>query len=550
MPQPSLEKLPLEMLYHWTKENPEAVYLRQPINGQYHDFTWKEVNRQARLIAGYLKSLDLPAGSNVGIFSKNCAHWIIADLAIMMAGHVSVPLYPNLTAESISQIMVHSSTKVLFVGKLDNFQSMAPGIPASTLTIGFPYPGAESKVKWEDILASATPVTDSPTRHESELGTIIYTSGTSGAPKGVMHTFKAMTSVGANGKMIADITPKDRFFSYLPLAHCAERALVELCSLYGGGTIYFAESLDTFAENLRAARPSLFLGVPRIWTKFQAGILAKMPAQKLDRLLKIPLLSSIVKKKIVKGLGLDQAKLVLTGAAPTPASLIEWFARLGIHLHEAYGMTENFAYSHMNPLGQIKIGTVGRTNPEMETTLSEESEILVKGPTTMVGYFREPAMTAEMFNGEYLRTGDKGSIDADGYLKITGRVKDLFKTSKGKYVAPAPIELRIAKSELVEQVCVVGSGLPQPLAIIVLNQNARQTDVKQIVDHFTQLLEETNSQLDSHEQLRKIVVIDDEWTVENSFLTPSLKLKRAKVEDKYSQNYEPWFNQTGRVIRQ
>ncbi|MCB9085031.1 MAG: AMP-binding protein [Bdellovibrionaceae bacterium] len=537
------------MLYHWTKEIPDAVYLRQPINGQYTDYTWKEVNRQVRLFAGYLKSLDLPPGSNVGIFSKNCAHWMMADLAIMMAGHVSVPLYPNLTADSIAQIMEHSATKVLFIGKLDNFSSMAPGIPADTLTIGFPYPGADFKVSWNDVLNSATPITDSPTRHESELATIIYTSGTSGTPKGVMQTFKSMAAVGSNGCMIANIEPADRFFSYLPLAHCAERALVELCSLYGGGVVYFAESLDTFAENLRTARPSLFLGVPRIWTKFQGGILNKLPQKKLDLFLRIPILSSIIRKKIVGGLGLDQAKMTITGAAPTPASLIDWFARLGINLQEAYGMTENFAYSHLNPADNIKVGTVGIANPEVDVKLSEESEILVKSPCTMTGYYKAPEMTAEMFAGEYLRTGDKGSIDSDGFLKITGRVKDLFKTSKGKYVAPAPIELKIAKSDLVEQVCVVGAGLPQPLAIVVLSEMAKGSEGDQLMSHFSELLEEINAQLDSHERLRKFVVVGDEWTVENSFLTPSMKLKRAMVEDAYGTNYEPWFNQSGRVIR-
>ena len=544
-----MDKLPLEMLYHWNKQMPEAIYLHQPIDGQYQKFSWQEVNRQVRAIAGYLKSLDLPPASPIGIFSKNCAHWVMADLAIMMAGHTSIPLYPNLTAESIAQIMEHSETKVLFVGKLDNFHAMAPGIPADTHTIGFPYPGAESKVQWDNILGSATPITDFPTRHEGELGTIIYTSGTSGTPKGVMHTFRAMAEVGGNGRMIANIVPSDRFFSYLPLAHCAERALVELCSLYGGGEIYFAESLDTFAENLQTARPSLFLGVPRIWSKFQGGILNKLPQKKLDRLLSIPIVSSLIRKKIAKGLGLDTAKMIFTGAAPTPASLIEWFQRLGINLQEAYGMTENFAYSHLNRPDNIKVGTVGQPMPDVEVKLSEQSEILVKSPCTMTGYYKAPDMTAEMLEGEYLKTGDKGAIDSEGFLKITGRVKDLFKTSKGKYVAPAPIELKISKSDLVEQVCVVGAGLPQPLAIIVLSEPGKGAEGDHVHDHFQELIKEINDQLDSHERIGKFVVIQDEWTVENEFLTPTLKLKRNRVEDTYASKYEPWFNQSGKVIR-
>jgi long-chain acyl-CoA synthetase len=540
-------KSPLEMLYKYEKETPDKIYLRQPVGGFYHEYSRAKTADQVRRMAAVLKDLNLEPGSKIAILSKNCAHWILSDLAIMMSGHVSVPLYPNLSEESLRQILDHSETKVLFIGKLDNFAALKKGIPENVYCISYPLYGQPEYDNWDDLIAKKEPVKENIIRDKDELATIIYTSGTTGLPKGVMHTFHNLSFVSTNAFNYLKTDTNERFFSYLPLSHIAERLLVEMGSIYTGGSVSFAESLDLFPKNLADTKPTVFLGVPRIWTKFQQGILKKMPQKKLDLFLKIPVLSGIVKKKIISGLGLDKAKHIFTGAAPTPAELIKWFAKIGINIQEAYAMTENCCYSHVTVPENIKIGYVGSPLPYCEVKLSEIDEILIKHEGLMSGYYKEPALTEEAFSDGYLKTGDKGEIDSEGFLKITGRVKDLFKTSKGKYVAPSPIELKLS-GDLIEQVCLVGSGLPQPIALAVLFPNIKSAPREETEARLKSLLSKVNSELEKHEEVKKLIILKDEWTVENKVLTPSMKIKRDVLEKLYSDKYQNWYEQKGAVV--
>jgi len=541
-------KSPLEMFYHWEKETPNKLYMRQPINGEWHHWTWLETATQVRKMAAYLKSLDIPANSKIATLSKNCAHWIISDLAIMMAGHVSVPLYPNLKAESITQILKHSEAKLLFVGKLDDFESMRPGIPKDLPCIAFPFYSEEGYPVWDDLIKDIEPMTENVVREPNELATIIYTSGTTGIPKGVMHKFYNFSFATSNAVPLLGLVTEERFFSYLPLCHIAERLLVEMGSLYSGGMVSFAESLDTFAQNLADTKPTAFLGVPRIWTKFQQGILGKLPQKKLNVFLSIPLVSSLIKKKIKSGLGLQEARNIFTGAAPTPVSTLKWFERLGIPIQEAYAMTENCCYSHVTLNDGIKFGSVGKALPHCEVKLSEENEILIKHVALMDGYYKEDKQTQETIKDGWLHTGDEGHIDAEGYLKITGRVKDLFKTSKAKYVAPAPIEMKLSANKNIEQVCVVGIGLPQPIALITLSEYGKSRPAEDVYGSLETTLKIVNPKFESHERLKKIVVLDKEWTIENNLLTPSMKIKRNEVERLYKDNYTTWYEKDGHIV--
>lgn len=541
-------KSPLEMFYHWEKETPNKLYMRQPINGEWYHWTWSETATQVRKMAAYLKSLDFPANSKIATLSKNCAHWIISDLAIMMAGHVSVPLYPNLKAESITQILEHSEAKLLFVGKLDDFESMRPGVPKDLPCIAFPFYSEEGYPVWDDLIQDVEPMTENVVREPNELATIIYTSGTTGMPKGVMHKFYNFSFATSNAVPLLGLATEERFFSYLPLCHIAERLLVEMGSLYSGGMVSFAESLDTFAQNLADTKPTAFLGVPRIWTKFQQGILGKLPQKKLNVLLSIPLVSSLIKKKIKSGLGLQEARNIFTGAAPTPVSTLKWFERLGIPIQEAYAMTENCCYSHVTLNDGIKFGSVGKALPHCEVKLSEENEILIKHVALMDGYYKEDKQTEETIKDGWLHTGDEGHIDAEGYLKITGRVKDLFKTSKAKYVAPAPIEMKLSANKNIEQVCVVGTGLPQPIALITLSEYGKSRPVEDVYGSLETTLNIVNPKFESHERLKKIVVLDKEWTIENNLLTPSMKIKRNEVERIYKDNYTTWYEKDGHIV--
>ncbi|WP_080239335.1 AMP-binding protein [Spirosoma rigui] len=542
--------------YAWEKAKPGAVFLRQPSGDAFLDFTWADVGQQARRMATYLNSLGLPPHSTIGLVSKNCAHWLIADIAIMMSGHVSVPFYPTLTAPQLQQVLEHSECRVLFVGKLDGWETVKAGVPASIHKIAFPtYDPSGASVdaeaaQWNTILASHDPLMGNPLPAGQDISTIIYTSGTTGNPKGVMLTYHALHAVMSKTKeqMRHDVA-EPRFFSYLPLCHIAERNVVEATSLVTGGTVYFAESLETFAKNLAVARPTHFLAVPRIWTKFQMGILAKLPQAKLDRLLRIPIISSLVKRKIRQGLGLNDAKLIITGAAPMPLALIQWFRRIGIVIQEAYGMTENMGAVSMMPADNIKDGTVGRVNEGMHIRVDPQTgEIQTRADWNMLGYYREPALTAATIKDGWLYTGDVGEVDSEGFLHITGRVKEMYKSPKGEYIAPAQIEFGFADNNHIEQVCVTGQQLPQPIALIVLSDMARQADRHIVAQGLQQTLDVLNERVHSYERVRKLIVVKEPWTVENNIMTPTMKMKRNIIDARYGPQYEPWFGREEVIV--
>ncbi|WP_373388063.1 AMP-binding protein [Pseudomonas alcaligenes] len=546
----SAVRLPLEVFFERESRHPNKTYLIQPLGaGQVEQLTWAEVGEQARRAASWLRSLELEQGSKIAIISKNCAHWIVADLAIWMAGHVSVPLYPNLTAESVRQVLEHAEARVAFIGKLDDWPAMAPGVPEQVTTVALPlHPHGRYDRTWQDLQVCA-PIQDTPRPRAEQLATIIYTSGTTGMPKGVMHNFGNFGFTASHATELFGVREDDRVLSYLPLCHVAERMFVELNSLYSGLTVYFAESLDTFLDDLRRARPTVFFGVPRIWTKFQMGVYSKMPARKLDFLLSIPLLGRLIGRKVLRGLGLDAVRYALSGAAPVPEALLNWYRRLGLELQEVYGMTENCGYSHVCRPGKFKQGWIGQNNPGVEVRISEVGEVLVRSGSTMQGYYKEPGKTAETLTEDgFLRTGDKGEQDAEGNLRLTGRIKEIFKTSKGKYVAPAPIENRLAVHSHIEQVCVVGDGLPQPLALCVLSEAGRKEPREQLEGSLKRLLEETNLALDKHEQLNGLVLVPEVWAVDNGFLTPTLKIKRASVENAYGPHFDAWGQRREGVV--
>ncbi len=477
---------------------------------------------------------------------------MIADIAIMMSGHVSVPFYPTLTAEQLHQVVEHSECRVLFVGKLDDWTGMKAGVPTGVYQIGFPNNQFDSALlSWTELVNTHAPMVESPLPELDDLFTIVYTSGTTGMPKGVMVDYRAVAAVAIVGQTTMHYdTPNPRFFSYLPLCHLAERDVVELVGLFMGGTIYFAESLDTFARNLVAASPTHFLSVPRIWLKFQQGILAKMPASRLNMLLRIPLLSNVVKRKIRQGLGLDNAVVTISGAAPMPLSLVRWFRRLGIVIQDAYGMTENMGVISIMPPHQIKDGTVGRVYPGVNIRIDPETgEILTQAPWNMRGYYRNPELTAETLSADnWLRTGDVGDIDDDGYLRITGRVKEMYKSQKGEYIAPAPIEFGFADNTYIDQICITGRHLPQPIALVVLAETARQTARTELAKSLTQTINELNLRLQTYERVKKVVVVKDAWTVDNNLMTPTMKIKRNVVEARYEPQMPHWYEQGDLVV--
>jgi long-chain acyl-CoA synthetase len=547
-------KTQLDFVYEHEKARPGEIWLTQPMGGgAVKDFTWGEAMTEIRKMAAHLVCLDLPRGSKIALFSKNCAWWFFADLAIWMAGHVTVPLYPTLAPETIRQILVHSESRLLFVGKLEGYDTMKVGIPEGLPLVELPLGPRTGAPLWEEIAAKTKPLASSPTREPDDLATIIYTSGSTGTPKGVMHSFRTMCS-GIGGIEEYGMTSKDRMLSYLPLAHAYERVAVEMPSVAIPMRVYFAETLDTFLADLRRARPTIFVSVPRLWSKFQQGVFTKIPPRRLAMLLRIPIVRGFVRKKILAGLGLADVRLAVSGSAPIPAELLDWYRSLGLELLEGYGMTENFALSHANRLGEVRVGYVGPPRTGVEQKIGENGEVLVKSPGNMLGYYKADDLTREVLDAEgFLHTGDRGEIDSEGRLKITGRVKELFKTSKGKYVAPTPIENALLLHDDVEQALVSGPSRPQPFGLVVLSDAARgraraSEEIEALTRSLEAHLERTNAVLDPHERLEKIVVTRDAWSIENGMLTPTMKLKRAAIEERYSARVEAWYAEPARVL--
>jgi long-chain acyl-CoA synthetase len=504
---------------------------------------------EIRRVAEYLRQLDLPPHSHVAILSKNCAHWIMADLAIMMAGHVSIPLYPTLSAESIRQILEHSESRAIIIGKLDSFHLQSPGVPASVRKIGISAYHVDASESWENILSSHIPMDKPVIPKPDDLMTIMYTSGTTGMPKGVMHVFGSFdTTIKAVYKFIG-IPKNPKVFSYLPLSHIAERLGIETAGLFLGAEFSFSESLETFPKNLAATEPNYFIAVPRIWAKFQEKILEKMPQPKLDRLLSIPLVNLVIKRTIRKKLGLNKSVLFLSGAAPLSPSLMKWWGTLGVTIYQVYGMTEDCIYAHFNRKGANKIGTVGKPLPGLQVKIGNNEEIRVKSDCMMRGYFKEPELTMAMFDEEgFLKTGDTGEIDNEGYLTIVGRVKDQFKTDKGKYISPAPIEMRLLENTDIEQVCVAGMGIPQPIVLVVLSAAGKAKSKNEITESLSATIDKINPTLEPYEKLETAVIMKNDWTQENGLMTPTLKVKRNELEKIYVPNYPTWYHAHGRVV--
>lgn len=541
---------PLEAFYQWEQSHPALPFLRQPNNDVWSIYTYKTAGDEIRRIAAGLKSLNLPPQSNIAILSKNCAHWVLADLAIWMAGHVSVPIYPTFSANAIRYILEHSEAKVIFIGKLDDFQSQRSGIPDGIRKISFPWYGPNEGTHWDELLQHP-PLTENFLPVAESLATIMYSSGTTGTPKGVMLTFKAFDFLGTSMTKNFGITKPERFFSYLPLSHIAERAYIEISVLYSGSNISFAESIEKFPANLQEVQPTLFGGVPRIFAKFQEGVLKKMPQPKLDRMTSIPVVGAMIKKAIRKKLGLSRVKLIIGGAAPIPVSILQWYQKIGLNIQEVYGMTENGGYSHGDHGSYLRFGTVGRAWQGIDSKLGEDGEILVKHPGLMTGYFKDAETTASVFTSDgFLKTGDKGFINKEGFLTITGRIKDQFKTDKAKFISPAPIEIKILANKDIEQVCVVGMGIPQPIALITLSALGKEKSKEEVSESIRATIETINPTLEHFEELEKAVILKEAWTIENGLMTPSLKVKRNEIEKIYLPTYPKWYKEKELVIWQ
>ncbi|HDY7472171.1 TPA: AMP-binding protein [Vibrio vulnificus] len=535
---------PSDMILKWAKERPHEVYLKQIINRQFVEFTYSEVADKALRLVTALKELGAEPGDRIALISKNCAEWFICDLAMMLGDYVSVPIFPTAGADTIEYCITHSESKILIAGKLDDAAATQKVIDdlVDVKSIALPYDSApHCQYQFTTLILQSEPSSDRPQHYDDKLMSLVYTSGTSGLPKGAMLTYGAFSWSVQQLINHIGIQPNDRLFSYLPLAHITERVYIFGSSIMGGVSTAFPESLDTFIEDVKMQRPTLFISVPRLWTLFQQRIQDKLPQKRLNFLLKIPFVSGLIKKKLADGLGLDQARVLGCGSAPVSPALLAWYHSVGLNITEAWGMTESFAYSTLNyPFRADKIGSVGNAGPGIELKIAADDEIMVRGKGLFSGYYKNDIATQEAFDKEgWLHTGDIGRLDAEGYLTIQGRKKDTFKTAKGKFVSPVPIENKLFEYSRVEMMCLIGLGLPAPI-LLVVPHNFPNFDRDRYERTTKRVIAKMNAELESHEQIKGVLMIKDPWSIDNGILTPTLKIKRHVLEQKYHEVGQNW----------
>ena len=544
--------------YKWEKEFRDKPFLRQPFGDKWEEYTWGEVGQMARKLASGLKSLGLRERAHIGLISKNCREWIIADLAIIIAGYVSVPFFPSLKGKELAYVMDFGDVDALFVGKIETWDEIKNDLPKDMPLISFPtYKGFSNITKghqWFDFINKFEPLMEPNVPKLSDLWTIIFTSGTTGNPKGVMLSYLAndMTKVITedSNPLKINFSGENDFISFLPLNHIAERIVVEHTCFRFGGTISFVESLETFSKNLQDVQPHVFFAAPRVWTKFQLGILSKFSQKKLDTFLKIPIISGIIKGKLKKALGLSRARATVSGAAPMQVTQIEWFRKIGVYITNGYGMTENCAIcTQVDGRDFGKMDSVGKPQSRVEVKIDNSNgEILMRGPFLMDGYYKRKELTDETLRGGWLHTGDKGFIDEDSYLHITGRVVDSFKTSKGKYIEPLTLEYYFGDIKELEEVCVAGLGMSQPLCLAQLSDIGREMPKEDLTNMLSEKFNEINSDLESYKKMSTLIIVKDKWTEENNAIGPTLKIKRGTIDKMYSSNYESWGEDNSNVI--
>lgn len=524
---------PLDLFYQWEASVPTQVFLRQPNQGVWYEYTWSQVSESVRRVAGYLRAQCFPSGSCIGIIAGNCADWIIVDLAIMLSGHVSVPLYPGQDIESGQYILRHCDAQLVFVGKFSKPEQADALLGGSLPRVAMQGCEITCTTSLIDITANAPRFNESPVFPLETVFTIIYTSGTTGKPKGVVHSYAAPASVVPSRIQYLPSAPKgerERFFSYLPLSHVAERCGIALRAIYNNAVLSFSEGPASFAHELKSVQPTGFFAVPRLWEKFKATIDAQFSQEQQSGF------GELEKLKIREMLGLASARVITTGAAATSPAIYAWYRSMGIVLRNAYGMTENFIDGCVNTSNSpCDAGCVGKPLPGVELRFTEDGEICFRSAGLMLGYYKDPDHTDLVLQNGWYFTGDRGYLDEEGRLVVSGRLGDIFKTGKGKFVNPVDIEALLGHASLLTQVCVFGQGLAQPVALATLSADADIHSRARVELELKQLLVNVNDVLAPHERLRCLGITENEWTADNQMLTPTLKIKRKWIEKNYTK---------------
>jgi long-chain acyl-CoA synthetase len=582
-------------LLEQAKQNPSKIAYQAKQGGSWQPTTWSTFADEVRTASRALITLGFPRDGKVAILGFNRPEWVILDHAAMMAGGAAAGIYTTCSPDEVQYIVHHSEAHVVLVEDEPQLQKVLARRDKLPLlkwivTMRGVAPGAtaEGILSWEDFnaKAAATPQSELDARlatlDSSALATLIYTSGTTGPPKGVMlshanlsWTSQLLIDVGGIG-MNGDVS-----LSYLPLSHIAEQMSTIHMPTTAGSTVYFAESIDKLADNLKESRPTVFFGVPRVWEKFHAGLSAKLGevtgvkrklvdwarrvstsvnehrdrGETIPRMLQVQysLADRLVLKKLKAALGFDRARALISGAAPIAPDVLAFFASLDLPIREIYGQSEDCGPTSYNLPGRTRIGSVGPPLPGLEVKIADDGEILVRGPNVFLGYYKEPEATAETLKDGWLCSGDLGVIDKDGFLTITGRKKEIIITAGGKNIAPKNIEASLKESPVVSEAVVIGDRRKYLVALVTIDEAAAQKlapDVSgadklaaapQVRAAIQKQLDEVNNALARVEQVKRFTVLPRAFGIATGELTPTMKIKRKVITQMYEREIEAMY---------
>jgi long-chain acyl-CoA synthetase len=525
-----------EQARHWASTQPDQIWMRDLVESSSVDYPWGATVAEIDRVASWLE-LAFGQGERMALLSKNRAHWIMADLAVINSGNVAVPLFTTHAQATAEYILSFTEAKVLFLGETENWSSVKTVLPEGCLLVTLPGVACDlPHKKWEELVADAPSEQSKYEPHPDDIISLVFTSGTTGLPKGVIQTHATNLIPMRRCQYLFTQREQPRWFSYLPLSHIAERQIVEFSSVNTGGEIWFNESLETLARDLPRCRPHIFFGPPRVWEQLRQSVTAKFGgAEALAQALAND--PAGVQTLVTTALGLDQVEYCLTAAAPTPPPLIQWWDDVGVRLCEGFGQTEAMGLIITDPADR-RIGSIGKPAGEVEVKIGDNDEMLIKAEGCTPGYYNRPEKTAELWQDGWLHTGDKVRIDQDGFIFITGRVKDYFKTIQGKFVAPPPIEGLFAENPHSEQQCLLGRGYSKTVMITVLNEPARQLPKEEIEAAAIATVESINAQIEKHARIGAVIFSQKPWTIENEILTPTMKIRREQIENKFGEKAE------------
>ncbi|EAQ96975.2 Long-chain acyl-CoA synthetase (AMP-forming) [Congregibacter litoralis KT71] len=522
-----------QFLDHWADTRGDKIWMRDLREEASDDYSWSQARDQINAVAAALEA-RFGHGHNMIILSRNRPHWFMADLAIIRSGNVTVSMFTTLPPATAEYVAGFTDAKVIFVGESPNWEAVRPVLPEGITLVALPGVELEGDhLTWDELLAEGQGKDISYECAPDDMMSLVFTSGTTGMPKGVIQTHDSNIIPIRRFTTAFGLRDQPRYFSYLPLSHIAERQIVEYSSLYFCGEVNFNESLEHVLRDLQRTRPHMFFGPPRIWEQFQQAVIGKFGGQEaLEAALKED--AEGIGKLVLDTMGLGEVEFCLAAAAPTPPPLIHWWESLGLKLMDGFGQTEAMGVI-VSGEGTRRVGSIGKPLGEVEYKITEEGELAVRADGCTPGYYKQPEKTAELLRDGWLHTGDKARVDEDGFIYITGRVKDYFKTIQGKFVAPPPIEGMFANNPYIEQQCLIGRGFSKTVMIAVLTDAAQKEDRETVEASIRESVAAINAEIEKHARIGAVIVSAEPWTTENEVLTPTLKIKRDKIDERFGE---------------